>query len=713
MSQHPCRRHSRVSPLAALTALWALGLVAASASAQSAQAPETVAAPHARVSWLVPQAFGDSGQAVEHIGVLFEPEAGWHFYWKNPGDSGTAPKVALTVQGGSVGEAQWPPPVRIPAGPLTNFGYDGAIALLLPVTDIAGDTLEVEAKVEWLVCAAEECVPGFATLSFQRPTQAGASSWDPKTQATVRKFHAQLPQPLAASTPWQVAGVTDEGTLLRVSLKGPSDKPVPEVFPVDVEVVQAAAPRVESTAAGAVVSFTRAPGYKVLSTFALLLKDGPRAFEGSVPVAHATAMVASLSMPTPAPALSVPQKPTTPELPPLWVLLASAFLGGVILNLMPCVLPVLSIKFMSFAQTESGGRMKDALAYTAGVITTFAALGAVVVVLGALGSRVGWGFQLQSPVIVFGLAVLFFTMALNFLGVFEMGFFAMNLAGNAKVTSAFSTGVLSVFVAAPCTGPFMGTALGATAVLPAWAAMSIFIALGAGLASPFVLLALSPKLVAKVPRPGRWMERLKQFFAFPLLLTVLWLAWVLGAQTGSDGWLWLLLGLFVVAFALWLGKQGERLMPIAGWTVAVVGLVGSGYGVTQAQEAPPAAAMATTSARPGAAPMFGAFDPVAIEAARKRGQPVFVDFTAKWCITCQVNKKAVLATAEGHALFEKHGVLTMEADWTNEDAVITEALAAFGRNSVPLYVYYPKGGGEPRILPQTLTLTIVEEHLTR
>ncbi len=435
-----------------------------------------------------------------------------------------------------------------------------------------------------------------------------------------------------------------------------------------------------------------------LSSAALAEPAAP-ALEPAAVVVAAVAPVATVAAAAPVAAPA----PVVPELPPLWVLLLSAFLGGLILNLMPCVLPVLSIKFLSFAQAESGGRMKDALAYTGGVLVTFGILGGLVIALGALGSKVGWGFQLQSPAIVFALSMLFFTMALNFLGVFELGFAAMNIAGNAnaKATSAFSTGVLSVFVAAPCTGPFMGTALGATAVLPAWAAMAIFLALGAGLASPFVVLAASPRLLAKVPRPGRWMDQLKQFLAFPLLATVLWLGWVLGAQTGNDGWLLLTAGMLVVSFALWLGRQGPRATVLA-WFVGVTGVLGCGYGVTMSK---PAASSHQVSGE------FAHWSEAAVQAARARNVPVLVDYTAKWCITCQVNKKAVLATDQGAAMFRKHNTALFEADWTNEDPAITASLASFGRNSVPLYVVYPAGGGEPIILPQTLTYDIVEEAL--
>ncbi len=392
------------------------------------------------------------------------------------------------------------------------------------------------------------------------------------------------------------------------------------------------------------------------------------------------------------------------------MLLGLAMLGGVILNLMPCVLPVLSIKFLSLAQSQDGGRMKQALLYTAGVVVTFAGLGGTLIGLRAAGSKVGWGFHLQSPVIVLGLVLLFWLMALNFLGVFEIGFVAQRVAGSAKPTNSFGSGILAVFVAAPCTGPFMGTAVGAAATLPPVQALSIFVALGLGLASPFVALAASPKLMSKLPRPGEWMNRLKQFFAFPLFATVLWLMWVLGVQIGTEGWFVACAVLLITSFALWLGG-GSRLALALAWLIGLGGTGGAFVHIHGA--ARPAVAHAATSGTTGTTPggpkTYAPYDAAKIEAARKAGKAVFVDFTASWCLTCQANKKAVLGTQAGLDLFTKHDVELFEADWSNDDENITQALAAFGRNSVPLYVYYPKGGGAPQILPQILTLSVLEK----
>ena len=658
--------------------------------------PGTVTSSHVQLSWILPEAFGDS-EGREHAALLIEPEHPWHLSWKNPGDVGAPPRVSLTLQGAVAGDVAWPAPQPTITGPLTTYTYNGATALMVPLHDVEGDEVRGEATVEWLACAADACEPGRATIAFTRAIQPGASAWNTATRARRDTMLALAPLPLAQA-PWQLTAAADDDTV-TVTIAGLQGTP-PTLIAATPGMVSTAVPTLASGSPPR-LTFARTPSTTLPATLAFLATaaDG-RVFEGDVVVVETLEPIAATVT------TATTTMPTAPKLPSLAFLLLSAFLGGLLLNLMPCVLPVLSIKFMSFAQSNEGGRLRDALAYTAGVLATFAVLGGGVILLSALGSKVGWGFQLQSPVVVFALAMLFFMMALNFLGVFELGFFAMNIAGNTKATSAFSTGMLSVFVAAPCTGPFMGTALGATAVLPAWAAMSSFLALGAGLASPFVVLALSPRLLSFVPRPGRWMDRLKQFFAFPLLATVAWLGWVLGAQTGTDGWLMLMIGMLVVAFALWLGRQDVRAATVAGWIFGVVGVIGSGVVVKQLSSAP----TATVSSSPAASGemVFAHYDETAIAAARARGVPVFIDFTARWCITCQVNKRAVLATSAGQALFRKYNVALFEADWTNEDETITAALAAFGRNSVPLYVVYPAGGGEPLILPQTLTMDLLE-----
>ncbi|RYZ52060.1 MAG: glucan 1,4-alpha-glucosidase, partial [Proteobacteria bacterium] len=387
-----------------------------------------------------------------------------------------------------------------------------------------------------------------------------------------------------------------------------------------------------------------------------------------------------------------------------FILLLSAFVGGIILNLMPCVLPVLSIKFFSLAKVSPQTRFREAMLYTLGVLVTFTGLGALFLALRAGGAAIGWGFQLQSPPIVTALIVLFFVMGLSFLGFFEFGNSLTRAAGKFENTGAFATGCLSVFVATPCTGPFMGTALGAAATLPAIQALIIFFALGLGLASPFLALAFFPKL--RLPRPGNWMIVLRQVLAFPLFATVIWLLWVLGMQLGSDAWLYITsLGL-LLSFAIWLAK--ERSMPyrVVAVLIALAGVIYTGRWVISAP-----LASATAKATEGKVAWLD-YDPSLIKESAARKQAVFVDFTASWCVTCQVNKKAVLETDAADKIFAANNVRLIRGDWTNLDDKITTALAEFNRASVPLYLFYPADGGKPQILPQILQLSDIESLFT-
>jgi thiol:disulfide interchange protein DsbD len=337
-------------------------------------------------------------------------------------------------------------------------------------------------------------------------------------------------------------------------------------------------------------------------------------------------------------------------------------------------------------------------------LTTFLALGAVLLALRSAGAAIGWGFQLQSPVMVLLLVVVFWVMGLNLLGVFEFGLGLMRFAGrqgmqrHAGVPSAFATGVLAVFVAAPCTGPFMGSALGAAALLPAHEAMAIFLGLGLGFAAPLLVFTGSPAAAAHMPKAGPWMETLKHGCAFPVFATVVWLLWILGLQTGIEGWLIAAVLLLAVSFSLWLSRFTSRLIRSLAWLLAGVMLLYSSIQVGTMSAAAPASS----------ASAWIAYDSAVLAATQAQGQAVFVDFTAAWCITCQVNKKVVLETSSVSTLFRTHNVLLMRGDWTTQDPAITEALAAFGRNSVPLYVFYAADGSAPRVLPQILTLSAIE-----
>ncbi|HEY8568880.1 protein-disulfide reductase DsbD [Microbulbifer sp.] len=387
----------------------------------------------------------------------------------------------------------------------------------------------------------------------------------------------------------------------------------------------------------------------------------------------------------------------------LLLALALAFGGGLLLNLMPCVFPVLSIK--ALAITHAGDRQRlHGWAYTAGVIATFVLIAAVMLGLRSAGEAVGWGFQLQSPLVVAALAYLFFAMGLSLSGVTEFGGRLMGLGAgstrNSGLGGSFSTGALATVVASPCTAPMMGSALGFAVTQPPLVALSVFAALGAGMAAPFLLLTYIPALAKKLPRPGPWMETLKQFLAFPMYLTAVWLLWVLGRQTGSDGVALALAGAVAIAFALWLWPRPADSAGKARWlrvTCAIAALIGATWVLPQLESGKQQLASSHAS------DYWQPYTPQALEAARNQGQPVLINMTAAWCITCLANEKVVLSSDAVRAAVGDFGIVALKGDWTNQDPQITELLTRFGRSSVPLYLLFPAGGGEPQILPQILS----------
>lgn len=629
---------------------------------------------HVRVRWLAPQSFAQG--TAETIGFYFEVDPGWHVYWRNAGDSGAAPRFDFRGSAAEVGDIQWPFPVRLPIEHLTNLGYEGDVAYLFDVTPAAGaERVELDANLEWLVCKVD-CIPGFGTMQLSRPV-AEQSSWPAADRALRDRFQARVPVPQRQS-PWRPVGLSEAGPgSLRLTLTsaGGSAAVAPQVFPIDGELLTAAAPRVQTAEHRINYTFTRVPGASLPDATDFVISDGQRAWslEG-VPVGGVMRPGQSL-----------------------WLLLLAAFAGGMILNLMPCVFPVLSIKLFGLVGTgaTTASRLREGLRYSAGVLATFAVLGAVLLILRAGGAAVGWGFQLQSAPVVLALILLFWLMGLSFSGVFEFGHRLMNIAGRSHGGS-FATGVLAVFVAAPCTGPFMGAALGAAVTLPAVAAMAIFLALGAGLAAPFLLLCASPALLNRLPAPGPWMEKLRQLLAFPLYATVIWLLWVLGRILGESGWLIGALLLLAVVFALWLGRNFARGGRVVAYVLVVAATVGA-FGALQVPQ-PVEPAATSTSASKG----WRGYDKAVIAEALAQNRPVFIDYTAAWCITCQVNKKLVLESPKIMELFRANDVLLIRADWTRQDPEITAALSALGRNSVPVYAWYAPGAREPELLPQIL-----------
>ena len=654
--------------------IWIFLVVCFSLFAQLATAAESAAAEHMRVRLLVPQNF--SSQEETLIGIYFKPDNHWHVYWKNPGDSGAAPKFNLSSDSADLGPIQWPYPQRLPVEHLTNFGYEGDVGYLLSVKPKAGaKEVSINFNLEWLVCKIE-CLPGFAKLDLKRPVISGAVKWSHSEHILLQKFAKRIPAP-AEEGPVHIKSLMYSQNMLMVKINAPDFSKV-DLFPLDGDFVNSQAPKKNPEKNEFI--FKTNPSMKAPKTLQFVASYEGEAWQFNDARVRMYDMASEESM---------------------WSLVLFAILGGFILNLMPCVFPVISIKAFSLLKTEGHARAKDCIQYALGVMTTFLLLGGVFLLLRSLGTAVGWGFQLQSPVVILFLVLLFWLMALNFLGAFEIGQSTQNFAGKyLSKSSSFGTGVLSVFVAAPCTGPFMGAALGAAVTLPPISALLIFLGLGFGLALPFILFAVFPVILTWLPKPGAWMERLKEFFAFPLFATVIWMLWILGQQTHTQGWMLASIALLVVSLAIWMGKYLRKISFSILWLFTIAAI----YSVAMQLKAIDPAAV---SVKPMG--MWMPYDEGKLTEARVQKRAVFVDFTAAWCITCQVNKQTVLDTVTAQEIFKTADILLMRADWTRYDPVITNALSKLGRSSVPVYAFYPSDGSAAILLPQILTMSMIEE----
>jgi len=675
------------------------------------------------------------------IGLKLQHIPHWHTYWRNPGDSGLPTTLEWTLPAGSrVGAIEWPAPQRLPLGPLVNYGYEGELLLPMVFTAPAdarpGETLELAARATWLVCK-DVCIPETGLLSLKLPVVAAGTAAMATSEAPLfERATSDLAAPLAGWT----ARVQHAGRDLLLALdrdvpNADAATPAIEVFPHVEQLLEPAVHEVYRTASGYAVKLRLLDDAAVPASLdAIAVAPSPRAWGGSarsVAFDAALSPVVALAMPEGAKLLSgsamataaadesassgaQPAVMASGSTIGLWSALGLALVGGLILNLMPCVFPVLSIKLLGLAQSSSDRRVlrAHAWAYGAGVVMSFLALAGALLALRALGSAIGWGFQLQEPAVVFVLALLFFAIGLNLMGSFEFAsLMPQRLAGwraERPSVDAFACGVLAVVAASPCTAPFMGAALGFAATQPAAVALSVFAALGLGMALPYMALVLMPGWRARLPRPGPWMLRLKQALAFPMFATVVWLLWVLGQQSGIDGVGKALLALLGFAFLLWLlGLPWLRGATVRGVAVlALGGLLAWSWPVLL----PVASAQAVAAATAEADTTWQPYDEVAIEQRVAAGQPVFVDFTAAWCVSCQVNKRLVLHRPETQRAFADAGVALMRADWTYRDPVITKALERLGRNGVPVYVLI-RPGREPLLLPEILTARLVRDAL--
>lgn len=651
---------------------------------------------------------------------------GWHTYWKNPGDSGLPTEIDwILPEGSSAGPIQWPFPHRFDVGPITNYGYSDQVLLLNritpPETLKAGDRFAMQAKLRWLVCE-EICIPEEAEIAFSLPVGEGAPPSD--LHADLEAARAALP----VASPWPVS-VAAEGAAVRLDLALPAAAQatlIDAAFFPDAwgQILHSGKQVLTSMPEGIRLALEPEAGFDPsqtpLSGVMVLterLSDGSEAerallvsakLEGEEGLAGGASGTGGSGAGTP---LLITEGAGIADVGFLSALFF-ALLGGIILNLMPCVFPVLSIKILSLSQQVGGDRREmrhHGYVYTAGVLISFAAISGLLLALRAGGEALGWGFQFQSPVFVMLMAVLFFALGLMLSGMMTVGGsligVGQGLGAKPGMSGSFFTGVLATLAATPCTAPFMGAAVGYAVTAHPASAIAVFLALGFGLALPYLLLTLVPRALSWLPKPGAWMERLKQVFAFPMFAAAIWLVWVLAQQSGASGVLAALAAMLLLAFAAWLYeatkglKQRGRLVG-----ASAVGLVLAAALVGMPRLLPPAGSgPAMAAVEEGLIPSEP-FSPERVAALRAEGRPVFVDFTAAWCITCLVNEKLVF-TDEGVAkAFAEADVALLIADWTNRDPVITKALAAHGRSGVPLYLFYPNDGGAPAILPQVLTV---------
>jgi thiol:disulfide interchange protein DsbD len=642
-----------------------------------------------------------------YVAIEQEIAPNWHTYWRNPGDTGLATTVTWTLpKGVRAGAIEWPTPQAIPFGPLVNYGYSGRVTLPVPMTIPAdakpGTVLTWTGDVNWLECS-DICIPGSAQVSLTLPV--GTAGQDSPQAQSIEAVRAEMAKPFEGAIRLMDLGAGG----LQLVVKGLATPQKAYFFPYEVKsgaVIDFAKPQ-ELVAGkdGFGLNLVKSPSFPkaLASPVGGILQVGM----GSAAKAYevkAEFEAAAPSVVTATPTTPPPISPQSPSIG-LWLALVLAFGGGLILNLMPCVFPILSMKALSLIQAAHHGDGRAARAhglwYGAGVIFSFLGLGAILGALNAGGAAIGWGFQLQSPALVLVLATLMVLIGFNLLGFFEFGTGLQNMgSGQVEAGSARGslwTGLLAVIVAAPCTAPFMGAALGFAATQPPPVAMAVFGALGAGFALPFVALTFAPALLSALPRPGAWMVRLREALAFPMFATAIWLIWVLAAQAGQAGVLAALVAVLAAGLAVWIKRHWRK--PVGNFFAFGVSALGIIWASLHAQNAPPPQQAQNLGT--------GAWSPERVQALRDQGKTVFVNFTADWCVTCKVNEATVFSDPRVREALARDTNAYLVADWTLRDPKIAKALADHGRIGVPLYLIYTKGQPTPQILPQILTADTV------
>jgi thiol:disulfide interchange protein DsbD len=695
-----------------VSGLAALALIACAPAFAS-----VVTTPHATTELAATTTTAPPGGAFQ-VAVAQTFDKGWHSYWRNPGDAGEATTIHWTLPTGwTAGPIAWPAPRRLPVGPIMNYGYEGGVVLpvvlRVPADARPGSLVTLSAVVDFLVCA-EVCVPDTATVSLSIPVAGGASPLNPIWAPRIDAVLAAGPKAGA------VAGVfTTEGRRLRLAVTGAALAGAKDAdayfYPYDASLIDHAKPQtVERGPGGLILTLAAGPafdrGAAPASAAGVLEVDG-RAFEINASAGRIPASAGGLGAPgtTRAGGLGLP------------LAALFAFIGGLILNLMPCVFPILSMKAAALAghAGDVGGGRRQALAFLVGVLAAFLTLAGLLIAARAAGAAVGWGFQLQSPRVVALLSLVMLAAALNLSGLFEIGTSAQGLgsglASRSDLLGSAFTGVLAVVVAAPCTAPFMGTALGFALTQNWTTALLVFAALGLGFAAPFTLLAFSPPLTRLLPRPGAWMETFRKALAFPMYAAAAWLVWVLAQQTDPEGLARALAAAVLLGLAAWLVGGAQRRSGLGTTGRAWWGLGALALALCLGAAAWGAYPAAPTRQAQGAGGALAAqpWSPERLASLRAQGRPVLVNFTAAWCVTCQVNERAAFSTSEVAQAFKRSGAAYLVADWTNRNAAIAQALEAQGRVGVPLYLVYGAGGGEPNTLPQLLTPGLVVGALDR
>ena len=630
---------------------------------------------------LVAESLSPKAGSTVMLAIDMQPERGWHGYWRNPGDAGVGIALEWTLpKGATLGAMRWPVPEKLVVAGLMNHVFNGDHALLLPLKVPAGlpkgTPFPIRAEAQWLACTDKICVPERGALSLD--LIIGDGTIHAAKRVRFDGWRSRLAVPLGGQALFE-----RDANKVRISVPLPATTNAsdPWFFAATEGATSYAAPQSHVRIGDWLIIETGTKGSPFEKLEGVVATGDGRGFEivaapGTVPPVNAAGEVATVL-----------------------AALAGAILGGLLLNIMPCVFPVISLKAMSLARAGGDERAakREALAYAAGVILTCLALGGLLLGLRAGGATVGWAFQLQEPRVILLLLLLVTAIALNLAHVFHLRGFGGGeaLAGKDGAAGSFWTGVLAAFVATPCTGPFMAAALGAALVLPTAAALAIFAGLGLGLALPFLLIGFVPALRRRMPKPGAWMARFQAILSIPMFLTAGALAWLLWRQTGSTGLMLGLAATLVLSAAL--GLTGRR--QALGRSAAALGL-----GILAASAAFVALAPASALAVRKAEATTGVpFSEAKLAQLRAQGKPVFLYFTADWCLTCKVNEKAAIERADVAAAFGKAGVVVMVGDWTNADPAISRFLEARGRSGVPLYLFYAKGAAEPQELPQVLT----------